>query len=83
MKRTRMGRVILFGVIIIVALIVVFSSYTIIQPGTAVVALLGRTEGNAGRRVSPGCPADYAPGNSGGCAHQEVGDARGCSMTCR
>lgn len=47
MKRTRMGRVILFGVIIIVALIVVFSSYTIIQPGhRGVVVLLGRTEGN-------------------------------------
>jgi regulator of protease activity HflC (stomatin/prohibitin superfamily) len=39
------GRWILIGVVVVVALIVVFSSYTIIQPGhRGVVVMLGRTE---------------------------------------
>ncbi|MHB9034413.1 MAG: prohibitin family protein [Anaerolineae bacterium] len=47
MKRLNFGRLVLIGVVIIIALVVIFSSYAIIQPGfRGVVVMLGRTEEN-------------------------------------
>jgi regulator of protease activity HflC (stomatin/prohibitin superfamily) len=44
-RRITVGRLILAGAIVVIALVVIFSSYAIIQPGhRGVVVLLGRTE---------------------------------------
>lgn len=44
-RKIGVGRLILIGVILVFALIVIFSSYAIIQPGhRGVVVMLGRTE---------------------------------------
>ncbi len=47
MKRNKLGRTILIGALVIIALVIIFSSYAIVQPGhRGVVVMLGRTEQN-------------------------------------